>query len=142
MKNPPQICGFFSWPYFTIKLGKKVTFLDKMCPPGGVSPMYVCMYIYIYGYCPPGCLHFWPPNPFPPRVWAKKMAPFFTQIWRKKKNEAFQPYETRKHALPPSLHTKMTKNALKPLVLQCFDQKHVSNTGNVNNVFNVLPTCL
>ena len=102
---------------------------------------YIYIYIYIW-LLPTRVPTFLASKPISPPRLGQKMAFFLLHKFGVKKNEAFQPYETRKHALPPSLHTKMTKNALKPLVLQCFDQKHVSNTGNVNNVFNVLPTCL
>ena len=57
MKNPHVFVGVFHGQFY-YKTGEKLRFLTKMCPPVGVSPIY----IYIY---PPGAsilttkIHFW-----------------------------------------------------------------------------------
>ena len=47
MKTPTFLWGFFL-ANFNYKTGEKLRFLTKMCPPVGVSPIYIYTYIYIY----------------------------------------------------------------------------------------------
>ena len=44
-KTPTFLWGFFL-AIFYYKTGEKVNFLTKMCPPVGVSPIYIYIYIY------------------------------------------------------------------------------------------------
>ena len=97
------------------------------------------IYIYIYGWWQPVCLHFLPLNLFTTRVWPKNGL-FFTQILRKKKNAVFWPWRFSKHALPPFRSQFYTGMLSNPLFYSVFTPTHGSNSGNVNNVFNVLPT--
>ena len=97
------------------------------------------VYISIYGWQPLWCLHFWPLNPFTTRVSPPPKKGHFFPKCLAKKIGSFWPWKFREHALPPSLQACFFRIALKPLVLQCFDAKSESNTGNVNTVFNVFP---
>ena len=70
-KTPTNLWGFFL-ANFNYKTGEKLRFLTKMCPPVGVSPIYIYIHIYIYILT---CFHasFFP---FGPLCWPSLFLPF------------------------------------------------------------------